>query len=212
MDCNVVRDLIPLYIDECCCEESADIVKKHIDSCSQCKALYESMNSTAETKFTSEPIKKISRIDSWKASVLQSVLLFASFFIITVGVALEAGTPSGFDNGYWAFSLVVPATGFLLSLANWYFVRFYKSRKSFTTSSVLITIVITVAACLWTGVHYELSIMDFAELLKGISIIDLIEMTVPFTWLFGVGVLLTAMFCILSKFLSDKYAKMLGKE
>lgn len=44
MECNVVKDLIPLYIDDCCSEESAKIVKEHMENCCSCKELYENMS------------------------------------------------------------------------------------------------------------------------------------------------------------------------
>lgn len=191
MDCNIVKDLIPLYIDECCSEESANLVKEHIDSCAECRKLYENMTSPSEIKPTASAPLSLNRINDWKASILQSVLLFVSFAVITLGVSLEAATPSGLNNGCWAFSLVIPASGFMLSLINWYFVRFYKNRKSFSNCSLSATLGITVCAYVWAVFHYELSVFaSFA----------------------GISLLLTALFCILSKVLSDKYGKMLGKE
>lgn len=197
MECNIVKDLIPLYIDDCCSEESATIVKDHIENCTSCKGIFESMNASSDVLSVVSAPKKLSRINDWKASVLQSVLLFVFFAIITVGVALEAATPFGLMNGYWALSLVIPATGFLLSLANWYFVRLYKSRKSFSNFSLLTTLGITICAYIWAGFHYELS---FAELFSYIKCF------------YGFEIVLTAVFCVLSKLLSCKYATMLGKE
>jgi len=209
MECNVVKDLIPLYIDDCCSKESASIVKEHIENCHTCKELYESMSAQSDMAPVVSAPKKISKINDWKASVLQSVLLFISFAIITVGVALEASTPSGLANAYWALSLVIPATGFLLSLANWYFIRLYKSRKSFSNCSLLATLGITVCAYIWAGFHYEL---NFAQLLQGIDIIEFFDMLQGLLFFYGNGILLSAVFCVLSKVLSSKYAKMLGKE
>lgn len=90
--------------------------------------------------------KKMKKLNDRKASVLQSVLLFISFAVITLGVYFESKTASGFSNGLWAFSIVIPATGFMLSLANWYFIRLYKSKKCFSTSSLLVTLIITTFA------------------------------------------------------------------
>ena len=137
MNCNIVKDLIPLYIDGCCSEESEKIVKEHIRDCDDCKKLLEDMKSPSDIVTVSESPKTFSKLNDWKASVLQSVLLFLSFALITVGVALEARTPSGIGNGFWALNLVIPATGFMLSLANWYFIRVYKSRKCFSNYSSL---------------------------------------------------------------------------
>ncbi|MBE6764613.1 MAG: zf-HC2 domain-containing protein [Ruminococcaceae bacterium] len=114
MDCNIILDLIPLYIDECCSEQSAAIVKEHINTCEECRAVYESMNTSSQIEAPVLPAKTPQRVNYWKASVLQSVLLFSSFAAITLGVALEAASPLGLFNGIWAFNLVIPATGFLL--------------------------------------------------------------------------------------------------
>lgn len=212
MDCNVIKDLIPLYIDDCCSEESAGMVREHIDSCAECKALYESMNSPSEiTAAVSAPIS-LNRLNDWKASVLQSILLFVSFAVITVGSMLEASTPSGSGNGFWAFSFIVPATGFMLSLVNWYFIRLYKNTKSFSNCSLLATVSITVCAYVWAGFHYKINTSDFSQSLHSIDFRNPLEPAGSVALFFGIGIFLTLVFCTLSKLLSKKYAKMLGKE
>lgn len=193
MECNVIKDLLPLYIDDCCSEESAKLVKEHIQMCSDCCEIYESMRASSHENVTVSAPKKLSRLNDWRASVMQSVLLFVSFAAIALGVALEAATPAGQGNGYWALSVIIPATGFMLSLANWYFIRLYRSRKSFSNCSMLATLGITACAYIWAGIHYQLG---FLEVLS-----------------FGaVGLVLTAVLCILSKLSASKYAAMLGKE
>lgn len=212
MDCNIILDLIPLYIDECCSEQSAVIVKEHINTCEECRAVYESMNTSSQIEAPVLPAKTPQRVNYWKASVLQSVLLFSSFAAITLGVALEAASPLGLFNGIWAFNLVIPATGFLFSLANWYFVRLYKSRRSFSNCSALATFVATALCSILAGFHYELSIIDFTEFLFNSSIQDFFETTMALSFFFAGGIILTAALCLLSKLLSNKYAATLGKE
>lgn len=209
MNCNIVKDLIPLYIDGCCSEESEKIVKEHIRDCDDCKKLLEDMKSPYDIVTVSESPKTFSKLNDWKASVLQSVLLFLSFALITVGVALEARTPSGIGNGFWALNLVIPATGFMLSLANWYFIRVYKSRKCFSNYSLIATLGITLSAYIWSGFHYEINLFD---LFAGNDFANVLEMLHALLLLNGIGILLTVVFCILSKTLSNQYAKMLGKE
>lgn len=210
MECNVVKDLIPLYIDDCCSEESAKLVKEHLESCPGCKEYYESISAPCVITPVFSAPKKISKINEWKASILQAVLLFASFAIITVGVALENDTPYGYMNGFWALSLVVPTTGFLLSLANWYFIRLYKSRKSFSNCSMIAAIVITAGAYIWTWSHYEI---NFFELFSGVRFEEFAKMLPEAAFLYGgLGIALTVVLSVLSRFLSGKYAAMLGKE
>ena len=209
MECNVIKDLIPLYVDDCCSAESARIVRTHLEECADCKKLYETMKAPAEMEVAGECPVKFSKINDWKASILQSVLLFAAFAVITVGVALEAASPAGFSNGYWAVSLVIPATGFLLSLANWYFVRLYKSRKSFSNCSLLTTLGFTVCGYVWSVFHYGL---ELSQMLQGADFADILDVLQAVAFYCGIGILLTAALCILSKLLSGLYAKMLGKE
>lgn len=209
MNCNIVKDLIPLYIDGCCSEESKKVVEEHIRDCDDCKSLLEDMKSSSDIITVSESPKTFSKLNDWKASVLQSVLLFLSFALITVGVALEARTPSGIRNGFWALNLVIPATGFMLSLANWYFIRVYKSRKCFSNYSLIATLGITLSAYIWSGFHYEINLFD---LLAGNDFANVLEILHALLLLNGIGILLTVVFCTLSKTLSNQYAKMLGKE
>ena len=196
MDCNIIKDLIPLYIDRCCSDESKKIIEEHIENCSDCKQLIVDMTSLPDVAPPQNAPKVMSRINDWKASLLQSVLLFLSFAVITVGVALEASTPLGLMNGYWAFNVVIPATAFLLSLSNWYFVRLYKSRKAFSNISCVITILFELCCFKWGVLHYTYgTIFNFHFLITS-----------------TIGIFLAIILCVLSKIFSHQYAKMLGKE
>ncbi len=210
MNCHIVNDLIPLYIDGCCSAESKKLVEEHIASCQACNELLNAMKVPAETVAVTNAPRKFSKLNDWKASVLQSLLLFLPFGLITIGVWLEANTPSGLLNGFWASNLVIPATGFMLSLANWYFVRVYNSRKSFSRCCFATTLGITVCGYIWAGFHYEIDLISlFAS--QGFYRSVAILLRTGF-YLNGIGILLTLVFCILSRVLSDRYARMLGKE
>lgn len=214
MNCEIIKDLIPLYIDGCCSKESERAVEEHLSDCSECKKLFEEMKEPTDIIAASESLKAFSKINDWKASVLQSVLFFVSFGLIIIGVAAEAYAGSdNLGNGLFAFNLVVPATGFMLSLANWYFVRSYKNRKVFSDCSSLITLGITVGAYFWTAFHYEeMGFLElFIELFKGVSLAGFFDALHGILFLLGGGIVLTVVFCVLSKILSCKFAEMLGK-
>lgn len=211
MNCNVIKDLIPLYIDGCCSEESQKIVKEHIESCKNCRQLFDDMNTVPDILAPCEAPKKLNKINDWKASFLQSVLLFISFALITVGVAFESQTAyDNILNGLCAVNLVIPATGFMLSLANWYFVRIYKNRKTFSNCSLFITFGITLCAYIWSFFHYELNPSDLFAGIDFIGFLDVMQGVLLFFG--GIGIALTLVFCVLSKILSAKYAEMLGKD
>ena len=196
MTCDVIKDLIPLYIDECCSEESGRIVREHIEGCETCRKLLEDMKGLSDIESVLKAPIAFSKLNDWKASVLQSGLLFFSFALITIGVALEARTSAGLSNGFWACNLVIPATGFMLSLANWYFVRLYKNRQMFSNYSLVITLGITLCAYMWACVHYEL---DLFKLFAESNFVVGLDIMYSLLILNGFGILLTAVFCILSK-------------
>lgn len=210
MNCEIVKDLIPLYIDGCCSNDSRKAVEEHLKTCEDCKTLLEEMSvPQKEMPVPPSPVT-FRKVNQWRASVLQSVLLFISFGLITLGVYLEARTPTGGFNGFWAYNLVIPSTGFMLSLANWYFVNHYKSKKQFTRWCWLSTLGITLIASLWTAWHYETTF--FAELFR-LGFFESVQLI--FAMAVGLGamyVFLAVLFCILSKLLSGKYATLLGKE
>lgn len=193
MDCNVILDLLPLYVDECCSAESGRLVSAHLETCESCRRMERQMHRSCQPP--KEVCKSVGlhRVSDWKASVLQSAMLFVSFAIVTLGVVLEGSTPAGETNGLWAMALIVPATGNLLSLVNWYFLRVYRSRKSFSKGSWVSNLAITAACYVWAVLHYAGGIV----------------MTAPLVWF---GFVLSGVFCVLSRVLSNRYALLLGKE
>ncbi len=194
MNCNIIKDLIPLYVDDCCCEESAQLVSFHIEECEECRKEYELMTRTMASDSTPAPQKDgFKKISLWRASVMQSVLLFLSFAVIIAGVILEGNTPYGKTNGLWAMALIVPATGFMLSMANWNFVRVYKSRKTFSNGSLIVSAGFILLCYTWAFLHYQQGI-DFGS---------------PLVF---VGIGLSLILCVLSKVLSSRYAILLGRE
>ncbi len=200
MEHEIVLDLLPLYADGCCSQASRQAVEAHLFQCESCRKALQAMGTPLPTQNAAP--EKPGRIRDWNASILQSVLLFLSFGLITLGVALEAASGYlDFHNSFWAFWLVIPATGFLLSLANWYFVRLYPSRRCFMLASCGLTLLLTLAAYTWCLFHYN----DGAW----------VGLEVFFGWMVGPGIpgtLLSVLLCGLSAGASLVYARLLGKE
>ena len=131
------------------------------------------------------------KIQLFRASLLQSALFFVSFLLLTAGVAFEAATPTGNRNGFWSFVLIIPATGFLLSLANWYFIRMYRNKKRFSYFCGLLSALFILAGLGWGLIHYPANPSDGR-------------------YLFFTAFLI--LYTALSVLLSAHYAKLIGKE
>ena len=193
MKCNVIADLLPLYVDECCSEESSILVREHLETCEACRKAHSAMGKSGGVAQTKVPKMKMRRVSDWKASILQSVMLYVSFAMIVFGVIFEGSTPQGTENGLWAAALIVPPTANLLASANWYFIRLYKSRKQFSTCSSLITLAMVLGGFGWIYVHYS-------------GTVSVAEPLVIF------GMILSLVFVLASKVLSGLYAQLLGRE
>ena len=92
MTCEIVRDLLPLYVDGACTESSRVLVQEHIQECERCSNMLEAMRAplymkaevrqTAEQKI--EPVKKaVHRLKrrSLIAGVLAILVLFPMLFL-----------------------------------------------------------------------------------------------------------------------------------
>ena len=202
MKCEIVQDLLPLYIDQCCSDASRTEVEMHLQSCSKCASLWKQLSKEScmdrSTDLNVKEVPQCRQVCIWKASVLQSVLFLISFLLIVIGVTKEAATGSrNSANGIWLFDLIVPATALMLTMVNWYFVRFYHSHKSFSGSCIVIFLFISLLAALWGLSHYHLW-----ENLQQV-------MQNPTSYL--PGVVLTIIFAVLSNRAADIYAGWIGK-
>lgn len=97
LKCHIVEDLLPLYIDGMCSEETKKDVKEHLDVCVRCRHIYEEMSSEL---IESLPVpefetKKIFR--SAQKSIAGITVALAAVFsciAINIGGAWEGG-PAG---------------------------------------------------------------------------------------------------------------------
>ncbi len=192
MNCKVIQDLLPLYVDGCCSEESAELVQEHLNVCPLCKRIKWEMESHTKEDYIRLPAEKpCRRVQLWKASLLQAIQQFVAFGALVGTVALEAATAAGSKNGFWAVLLMVPFTAFLLSQVNWYFVRSYRCQKAFSVGSALSCFGFSVLGYSWALLHYGTACLG---------------------WSFLAGVALTAMLSIVCYVTSSVYAGFLGKE
>lgn len=86
VSCNVIQDLLPLYHDGVCSEESRQIVQEHIATCAQCKDYLHSLKEDAAPDKV-DAAKVLSAIGSaWKKSTKMALVkgLLIAFLICSV--------------------------------------------------------------------------------------------------------------------------------
>ena len=81
--CEIVQDLLPLYVDGACSESSAAMVKEHLENCPECKALYEKLCSdTGEETLKAEMTGVVAKHE--KKAKKKRLLTIAASVILTV--------------------------------------------------------------------------------------------------------------------------------
>ncbi len=103
--CDIVRDILPLYVDDACSEASAEMVKEHLNACADCNAIYQKLLShTSEDVLHEEKAKallcamrqKKSRGQKKKITIavlvsiaLCIIAIFAALFLLPINIAYE---------------------------------------------------------------------------------------------------------------------------
>lgn len=109
-DCNVIKDLLPIYIDNCCSIESKQLVDEHLEECEKCKDSYEHMKvqiideiedksfkpEKHEGNIIKKGVKKIRRL--WIMSLVAVILLVAPVLMIKNEIRGEGRCFTNFND------------------------------------------------------------------------------------------------------------------
>ena len=97
LNCNVIHDLLPLYVDQICSDESRKLVDEHLAGCRDCSILLKQMCSIEiENDLKSETENVILRQANFfkrKSAVVGTVI--AGIFMIPILVCLIVNLASG---------------------------------------------------------------------------------------------------------------------
>lgn len=87
-DCELIKDLIPLYVDGICSEHSKQMVEEHIANCSDCKNEVEMLQRTIDLPMDKDTTKLKGFKDYVKMKIWSRVItIILVFFIIYIPVS-----------------------------------------------------------------------------------------------------------------------------
>lgn len=101
--CDVIRDLLPLYVDEVCSTESRKMVEDHMTQCPECKAYMDSMScdgSQADAEIRLDPSiekQKAASLRGIRKKLLRKQILTALITLVSIvciGAAVVGGLKS----------------------------------------------------------------------------------------------------------------------
>lgn len=158
MNCEIIRDLLPLYTDGVCSDAAKEEVEKHLAECADCRTVYEDMKrdlNTARTQNTLTDEKAIYlRTRQHIGNFLIGCLLLVIFVAAAFGAFNEVGE-HGWQQGIFALTIIIPATAYLLSLINCFFFRIYPSRKIFCAVSTVAAFLLNLAGDAFAVFYYQ---------------------------------------------------------
>lgn len=87
--CEIVQDILPLYVDGACSEASTEMIKEHLETCADCRAIYEQMCShTNEDILQKEKDGVIARHEKTEKKKSRRRIVFVSVFVASVCLVL----------------------------------------------------------------------------------------------------------------------------
>lgn len=103
-ECQIVQDLLPLYLDGVCSPASAALVEEHLSACEDCRALREEMaqrEPLPDAKW--EGVDLLQSLRRRIFSVFAALAVMLGCFCLNVGGAWEGGPAGG---GHFAVTLM----------------------------------------------------------------------------------------------------------
>lgn len=93
--CNMIQDLLPLYLDRVCSEESKKAIEEHLSECSVCKDFYAAMNKADKMEIdvhnTNRERQKAASFQAVKKKMFRKQILVAfAAVLVLVAIAFTA--------------------------------------------------------------------------------------------------------------------------
>ena len=88
MKCEVIRDLMPLYIDKLTSEETNEMIEEHLKDCGACQQFYEEMSVEMKTELKESIKPKEKEKLNYLKRIKKKTMLQAFAIFCTLGIAV----------------------------------------------------------------------------------------------------------------------------
>lgn len=110
--CEIIRDLLPLYVDDVCSEKSRILIEKHLKECEECRKYYDSLKGetpkvvldTSSNFLEGEFIRKVEKAIHRKITFNMVIITFAIMLVVMLGTTTLDRLPH--KQGYRLYGLV----------------------------------------------------------------------------------------------------------
>ena len=90
VNCNIIKDILPLYVDEVVSADTRSMVSAHLENCADCRRKYEKLKSSISIPMDDNeaPLKKMKRTWNRKKVILVCSTLILAIAIMCLGLFL----------------------------------------------------------------------------------------------------------------------------
>ena len=149
-DCDVIRDLLPLYADDVCSGASRQIIDEHLKECPDCSAVLEKLRSSEIESGLQEEKEQVlehqARNFRRRSATVGSVV--SSVFMIPVLVCLIVNLASGFALGWFLIVLAALAVAASLVVVP---LMVPENKLFWTFCAFTVSVVVLLAVCCFTS-------------------------------------------------------------
>jgi len=96
-ECNIIRDILPLYVENMVSEDTSEFVKEHLESCPACRAELEKLREPVEVQTEPQPDMDAAPLKRLKKALLmkkvQAILCTAAVLLALMLSVITACTP-----------------------------------------------------------------------------------------------------------------------
>lgn len=93
LPCNIIEDLLPLYIDSVCSDETNELIESHIENCEDCQHKLELMRANLPEAYIEENLedsKMLNKLsDTWIKNTrvdIKASIITVVFYVFMIGV------------------------------------------------------------------------------------------------------------------------------
>ena len=93
--CGIIKDLLPLYVDQVCSDESKELINEHLPECKECKSYMDSLRESQAVEAVAydeeTERRKVKMMLEMKKKLLFRNILVAAFTVLILGAAATSG-------------------------------------------------------------------------------------------------------------------------
>ena len=101
LSCEIIKDLLPSYIEGLTSEVTNQEIEKHMANCEECTIVYNQMKLPIETPLETEPLDYLKKVKQrTNKKIITVVAVIVAFFLVLVGsrVYLVGANSQGVAN------------------------------------------------------------------------------------------------------------------